>query len=177
MLSSSLLERVCFEKLQKIVPGQLLVWEIRTLLDDDGNNLDDTLKSVWNPSDPSEVPYASNQLLVRNYFFCASYSKLALNILSENKEWSWLLYKFVKMDKFRENFCSGIEIKKIYAAPPEIISCHYLIHEEKRKKSADVRKIPPNWIKVKSTTPGLMFVVEIFISDDLFKKFLNWIFI
>ena len=140
MLSSSLLERVCFEKLQKIVPGQLLVWEIRTLLDDDGNNLDDTLKSVWNPSDPSEVPYASNQLLVRNYFFCASYSKLALNILSENKEWSWLLYKFVKMDKFRENFCSGIEIKKIYAAPPEIISCHYLIHEEKRKKVSRCQK-------------------------------------
>ena len=61
-------------------------------------------------------------------------------------------------------------------APPDTISSHCLIHEEKRKKSADVRKIPPNWIKVKST-PGLMFVVEIFISDDLFKKFLNWIFI
>ena len=69
MLSSSLLERVCFEKLQKIVPGQLLVWEIRALLDDHGNNWDDTLESVWNPSDASEVPYASNQLLVRNYYF------------------------------------------------------------------------------------------------------------
>ena len=59
------------EELAKIVPEQLLVWEIMA---PEGSELYKLildkihLELVWNSSSPSEVPYSTNQQLARNYF-------------------------------------------------------------------------------------------------------------
>ena len=42
------------------------------------------IQSVWNHSGPSEVPYSTNQSLVRN-FFAVSYSKPALVVMLKSK--------------------------------------------------------------------------------------------
>ena len=81
------LEPICYTEWQKKVPDQLLVcgighlrrfWMILNGLWMSQSDLLDRLGSIWYHSGPSEVPYSTNQYLVRYFFFATWYNKLAL---------------------------------------------------------------------------------------------------